>query len=68
MSDEMYCYEPSGFPTVSGDPNSTAPQPNVIRDILRAKVLDKTADPVDRKNAAEVLRLSFNEKVAIPDS
>jgi hypothetical protein len=67
MTDEIYNYDPSQFPTASGDPNSTAPQPNVIRDILRAKVVDRNADLVDRQSAAEVLRLSFNEKVAIPD-
>jgi hypothetical protein len=70
--DESYGLQvppPIGIQTIHhGDPNSTAPQPNVIRDILRAKVLDKTADLVDRQSAAEVLRLSFNERVAIPDS
>ena len=34
---------------------------------LRAKVLDKTADITDRQSAAEVLRLSFNERPPIPD-
>jgi hypothetical protein len=71
MSEENYGLTiPEGiaFQTMtSGDPNSTAPQPNVIRDILRAKVMDKTADIVDRQSAAEVLRLSFNERLPIPD-
>jgi hypothetical protein len=29
--------------------------------------MDKTADIVDRQSAAEVLRLSFNERLPIPD-
>jgi hypothetical protein len=71
MSDDYGTIVPEaiGIQTVHhGDPNSTAPHPDTIREILRAKVLDKTADLVDRQSAAEVLRLSFNERVAIPDS
>ena len=52
-------------PQISADSGSTGPQPNLIRDILCAKVMDKTADMLDRQSAAEVLRLSFNERVEI---
>jgi len=50
---------------VSGDPNSTAPQTNLIRDILYAKATDETADMADRRSAAEVLRLSYNERIKL---
>jgi hypothetical protein len=33
----------------SGDPNSTAPQPDTIREILRAKIKDPSADMADRQ-------------------
>jgi hypothetical protein len=71
MSDENHGLTiPEGiaFQTMtSGDPNSTTSQPNVIRDILRAKVMDETADMVDRQSAAEVLGLSYNERRPIRD-
>jgi hypothetical protein len=52
----------------SGDPNSTAPQPDTIREILRAKVKDPSADMADRQAAQQVLRLSYNERLEIPRS
>jgi hypothetical protein len=66
MTDEIHNYDPSQFPTASGDPNSTAPHVDTIREILRAKVKDPSADMADRQAARQVLRLTYNERVELP--
>jgi ankyrin repeat protein len=49
---------------VSGDPNHTAdshPHKDLVREKLRAKARDLNADPQDRTQAAEALRVMYRE-------
>jgi hypothetical protein len=54
----------------SGDANDTCetkPHFDVVRQKLRDKVLDGSADLADRLAAQQTLRLSYNERLPIPD-
>ena len=54
---------------IEADPNHTAdphPHENLIRTKLRAKAKDLNADPQDRAQAAEALRVMYREQIYTP--
>jgi hypothetical protein len=74
MSDENYGLTiPEGIAyqtMTSGDINDTCeskPHFDVVRQKLRDKVLDGSADLADRLAAQQTLRLSYNERLPIRD-
>ena len=52
------------FETAQGDPNSTAPQPDVIKAALRAKILDPATTTEDREAALAAWKVSYGASSA----
>ena len=51
-----------GLDPVIGDPNSTAPHTDVIRELLKAKIKDPNTNPIDRESAKKILAITYGEK------